>query len=1092
MKRLDEARLTNIARLSRAILEVDRRGAEEVEQVKLYQSGVGTDETAVGSLITGALGRGMMEKVKDLYDFLCINHEDGDEIYLLGFSRGAYIVRLLATLIDLVGLLPPRTSLHLFPRIFAALDAHTGTGDAEDRRAVEAIRALLEPLRAERDKQRAASVGGGGGGGGPERFLIECVAAFDTVGTRGRPSFLRSSAFSAAPDPPATVPRSQLNSFGLPAAHVPSCVRVALQALAVDERRRDYAPVLWRRWEVGDREGERRARKREREGQRVEQVWFAGAHADVGGGYPSADLSFLALSWVVDRLSAQLAIDDSYLRHVCSRTTASWGEMEPHQSRVDEFRFAPAMDRPLPSLPIDPSTSQYLHRSLLTQPHAHLRPALVALLADPSSAALFAPLGPLELRLKREWAPPPPPRGARRTAGTAIAQFCESPDSQKAPVRAGGGGGGAEPARRVRPSSVTSFTDNESSPSSSPSSPSSPSSLSPPPSPSLSPFPPPTSPPVDAAFAQLALRRGTRRLSPPLEQHPEGPLDWAQQLQQHPHGLAQAQPPASSSTSTKRPRSPPQGPPPPPNAAQEQRLTAGDADAEGELDLSLPQLPPDLVVDQHHHRADNDNDSDNEQFVLPTPPAHLYSQQEQSGRVVASNSRVGQQQQQNAVAGPSSSGAGGAAGEASQAQGDKDKDEEPALDAPEDLPDRDAFEAGVEEYLEGLHAIKRNKALMTDSLHNLVLAILREPQNTKQGDPQMRFWVRQRFLLVAAPEGDHVVHEGKRVVLRSHLFDAISAAHVAAQHGGRDKTFAEVRKHASYVPKETVVLYIRLCPTCGGKRVTVRGKRVQGDKRIPLPKDGGGDGGGGLADDDVRDTTGILPRLLPAPAPPTAAPLVTYAADIPLDPALLAASSSAQQQQQPVAGPSSSSTAFLPSSLHPLHAASSSFPPSTLGPGPGPAPKRQRTVPRAPKPAHRGAAQHRAPAFVPQRSADGVAAPGAVEDEGMRGRPGRRSAKAAAAGISALAALERGDGEDEYGATAPVQAQEQEHGQEQGREGEGAPSQDEDALGESDEGNEEEDEEEEEMQDDEERLVLDPDLLSGEVPGDEEGNEREG
>ncbi|GAA5946795.1 hypothetical protein JCM3775_004710 [Rhodotorula graminis] len=453
----DESRLTNIARLSRAILEVDKRGQSDVEQVKLYASGVGTDETAVGSLITGALGRGMMEKVKDLYDFLCINHEDGDEIYLFGFSRGAYSVRLLACLVDLVGLLPPRTSLHLFPRIFAALDAHTGTGDADDRRAIAAIRALLAPLAAQRDAQRAAGGGGGGGGARGERFLIECVAAFDTVGTRGRPSFLRPASFSTAPGGPPAVAPSERNSFGLPAAQVPSCVRVALQALAVDERRKDYAPVLWKRWAEGDTEGERAARARERDGQRVEQVWFAGAHADVGGDYPEADLSFLTLEWVVDRLSSKLAIDDAYVRRVCSRTSAPWGEMEPHQSRVDEFRLAPAMDRALPSLPIDPCTSQYLHRSLLAQQHAHLRPALVALLAAGPTSPIFAPLGPLELRLKREWATPPPPPPPKR-ARLVVAALTGG-----GRVRASDEGAVAnEPNRRARPSSVTSFTDNES------------------------------------------------------------------------------------------------------------------------------------------------------------------------------------------------------------------------------------------------------------------------------------------------------------------------------------------------------------------------------------------------------------------------------------------------------------------------------------------------------------------------------------------------------------------------------------------------------------------------------------------------------
>ncbi|GAA5946792.1 hypothetical protein JCM3775_004709, partial [Rhodotorula graminis] len=362
-----------------------------------------------------------------------------------------------------------------------------------------------------------------------------------------------------------------------------------------------------------------------------------------------------------------------------------------------------------------------------------------------------------------------------------------------------------------------------------------------------------------------------------LQQRPEGTVDFAQQLAP-PHGAVPGQPPASSTSSTKRPRSPPQGPAPVPHQNQQQQQQhAGDMDAEGEFDPSLP----DLLV----HRAANGAEFDH--LVLPTPPAHLFGQNQDqqqqqlstdtTARATASNDRVGQQQQ-NAVAGPSSSatGAGGAAGTAQDGEQGKDV---AVRDGPEDLPGRDAFEAAVEEYLQGLHAIKRTKALMGDELHDLVRAILREPQNTKQGDPQMRFWVRQRFTLLAAPEGDSVVHEDKKVVLRSHLFDTISAAHVAAEHGGRDKTFAEVRKHWSYVPKEVVVLYIRLCPTCGGKRVTVRGKRPQGDKRIPLPQDV-------LtrpADDGVPDTSGFLPKLRPAPTAPAAtADSTKSATDIPL------------------------------------------------------------------------------------------------------------------------------------------------------------------------------------------------------------------
>lgn len=157
-------------------------------------------------------------------------------------------------------------------------------------------------------------------------------------------------------------------------------------------------------------------------------------------------------------------------------------------------------------------TSQYLHRSLLAQPHVHLRPALLPFIdgAASSTAPLFAPLGPFERRLKREWAPPPGTR--RATAAPASATICVSAGTQNERVgRARAPDDGAdEPARRARPSSVTSFTDNESAPSSPPSPSSSTSfSSSPPPSPALSP-----APPLDTALAHLSARRGTRRVSP--------------------------------------------------------------------------------------------------------------------------------------------------------------------------------------------------------------------------------------------------------------------------------------------------------------------------------------------------------------------------------------------------------------------------------------------------------------------------------------------------------------------------------------------------------------------------------------------------
>lgn len=156
------------------------------------------------------------------------------------------------------------------------------------------------------------------------------------------------------------------------------------------------------------------------------------------------------------------------------------------------------------------------------------------------------------------------------------------------------------------------------------------------------------------------------------------------------------------------------------------------------------------------------------------------------------------------------------------------------------LPARSDFAEGLDAYVQSLHPIKRNKALSASSprilhlasprshtvaravpreLYSLILDILRKPQDTTVGDPQLRFWVRQRFQLMNGP-GDRccALHEGKRVVLRDEIYDVIARAHTESQHGGRDKTYNVLKRDWSYVPKETVATFIKLCSVCNGKR----------------------------------------------------------------------------------------------------------------------------------------------------------------------------------------------------------------------------------------------------------------------------------
>jgi hypothetical protein len=118
----------------------------------------------------------------------------------------------------------------------------------------------------------------------PPASLVKCLAVWDTVGSYGIPAGLGLSALAR-----------KLTSWtrGFHDNMVHPRIEVGLQALAIDEQRAAFPPTTW----VGDP-------TERRENQHVEQVWFAGVHANVGGGYPRNGLSDLALIWMMARVEA--------------------------------------------------------------------------------------------------------------------------------------------------------------------------------------------------------------------------------------------------------------------------------------------------------------------------------------------------------------------------------------------------------------------------------------------------------------------------------------------------------------------------------------------------------------------------------------------------------------------------------------------------------------------------------------------------------------------------------------------------------------------------------------------------------------------
>ena len=243
--RADADAVTNIEKIARTI-ESDPSRTGGVPQQVLYLSGVGTAGYKTDRLLGGAFGFGLFANVKTAYRWLALNYEPGDEIFVFGFSRGAYTARSIAGMIGRVGLLTGE----------ALVDGKLGE-------ACERYQ-LREHPKAEWSSSaefRATYC--------HDAVPIQFLGVFDTVGALGVPGAIRRG--------------HQFHDVRLGEAVV-----TARQALAVDEPRMKFEPCLWEQpqppWEDG----------------RIKQVWFEGAHSDVGGGYGGKEcgLSDTALLWM--------------------------------------------------------------------------------------------------------------------------------------------------------------------------------------------------------------------------------------------------------------------------------------------------------------------------------------------------------------------------------------------------------------------------------------------------------------------------------------------------------------------------------------------------------------------------------------------------------------------------------------------------------------------------------------------------------------------------------------------------------------------------------------------------------------------------
>ena len=286
---------TNVMQLATAVNRTDTRtDTNGIVQQVIYVAGVGSGKgtswyaRTKDRITGGVLGWGLEDNIEEAYWHLAFNYQTGDEIYIFGFSRGAFTARSLAGLIRSCGI-PPEKNIHRIPEAMASY-ASRGPDNHPDAPGSLDFRASFSPLVA--TSQREVEARKRDGKGANYLLRITYLGVWDTVGALGIPNQLMIS-------------RWVNRKYEFHDHTLSSSIRSARHAVAVDERRKNFLPTLWKNIdEMNDDKTDSDAK--------YQQLWFPGDHGSVGGGGDILKLSGRTLEWVIEGARRQgLSINDA-------------------------------------------------------------------------------------------------------------------------------------------------------------------------------------------------------------------------------------------------------------------------------------------------------------------------------------------------------------------------------------------------------------------------------------------------------------------------------------------------------------------------------------------------------------------------------------------------------------------------------------------------------------------------------------------------------------------------------------------------------------------------------------------------------------
>lgn len=316
---------TNVVKLARALAL-----AGQPDQKIFYDPGIGTGNL-IDRLSGGLTGKGLIKNIFDCYGFIAQHYEPGDKIYLFGFSRGAYTVRSLSGLIGRFGI-----DKSLSQQQLARATTSSAPGKVAETRTDEVplelqpIKKQYEQYKTETSDEKKKEV--------VDAFRdqtncydpeIEMIGVWDTVGSLGIPLPLPRFLYLTVLND--WIERWMLGKHRFLNVQLNARVQAAYHALAIDENRKAFSPTLWKKDPTAPTD------------QILEQVWFAGIHSNVGGGYADTGLSDNALLWMVNRAQRHgLVCSEPYLTRRVN-ADSFYGELRDERKKwVKKILFTPS------------------------------------------------------------------------------------------------------------------------------------------------------------------------------------------------------------------------------------------------------------------------------------------------------------------------------------------------------------------------------------------------------------------------------------------------------------------------------------------------------------------------------------------------------------------------------------------------------------------------------------------------------------------------------------------------------------------------------------------------------------------------------